>query len=155
MKHIKILIAAFILTITGISCTQPGQEAAITSADIHNPATAASEADSSDVPRIKFYENMYDFGIIIQGEKVSHIFKFKNEGKSNLIVSNASASCGCTIPKFSTDPIKPGQEGEIEVIFNSSGRMGRQSKSVYVYANTYPNKSKIEFTAEIIVPEKK
>lgn len=122
---------------------------------ISNPVSADKNNLYTDEPAIELLENNFDFGVVIQGEKVSHIFKLKNKGKKDLIIGDVSASCGCTVPKFSSQPIKPGDEGQIEVIFNSSGRMGKQIKNLTIYANTTPNKTQLTFTADVIVPETK
>nr|HNH67158.1 DUF1573 domain-containing protein [Bacteroidia bacterium] len=67
---------------------------------------------------------------ITEGEIVSYNFKFKNSGKAPLIITQASASCGCTVPEYSKDPIAPGQEGFIKVTFNSEGKHGMTSKTI-------------------------
>jgi len=121
---------------------------------IQNPNTASGKTDSTSLPKITFNEEFFDFGVIIQGEKVSHTFRFTNTGNSNLIISNVSAGCGCTVPKYSTEPIAPGGKGEVEVTFDSAGREGVQSKSVTVIANTQPNRIELRFISEVVVPKK-
>lgn len=113
-----------------------------------------TEIDSTLLPIIKFDNDFANLGVVIQGEKVEHTFKFKNIGKSDLVISDAVASCGCTVPSFSKDPIIPGGEGEIKVVFNSANRTGRQMKSITVWTNAHPNQSKIQFQCEIIEPNK-
>lgn len=121
---------------------------------IQNPLTAdGSNADTSLLPKFQWKEMNHDFGVIIQGERVSYTFTFKNVGKSNLIISSVHASCGCTVPKYDSNPIAPGKEGKIEVVFDSSGRSGLQNKTVTVLANTQPSTVELHFTAEVIVPE--
>jgi len=73
----------------------------------------------------------------------------KNTGNSDLIITKVEASCGCTVAKYSKEPVKPGEEGLIEVIFDTSGRNGMQHKTVTILANTQPNVTRLEFTAEI------
>jgi len=112
-----------------------------------------SEIDPDQMPVIKFDNDFANLGVVIQGEKVEHTFKFKNIGKSDLVINDAVASCGCTVPSFSKDPIVPGGEGEIKVVFNSANRTGRQMKSITVWTNAQPNQSKIQFQCEIVVPK--
>jgi hypothetical protein len=70
---------------------------------------------------------------------VTHKFKFKSTGKTALIISNADASCGCTVPSWPRNPIPPGGTGEIEVSFNSANKTaGQTTKRVTVSANTFP-----------------
>ena len=120
---------------------------------ILNPVTANGDADTTVLPIITFKEEFFDFGVIIQGEKVSHTFVFTNTGKSNLIVSSVHASCGCTVPKYSKEPISSGSTGEIEVTFDSSGRSGLQSKSVTVSSNAQPSRVELRFVADVAVPK--
>lgn len=119
---------------------------------VTNINSAEGEGNHGDLPSFKFESTLYDFGVIIQGEKVSYIYKFINSGGSDLVISNVKASCGCTIPTWSKEPIAPGGSGEIELVFDSSGKKGIQKKSLTVLANTQPNTTKLEFTAEVIVP---
>jgi len=122
---------------------------------INNPLSASNSADTSMLPKFKWDETVHDFGVIIQGEKVSHLFTFTNDGKSNLIISSVHASCGCTVPKYDTEPVLPGKTGKVEVVFDSSDRSGIQNKTVTVLSNTQPNTIELHFSAEIVVPEKK
>ncbi len=97
-----------------------------------------------------FAESSYDFGEIKQGEKVTHIFKFKNEGKADLVITDAKGSCGCTVPEYPKTPVKVGAEGEIKVIFNSAGKHGEQHKSVTITANTAKKKEIINIQGNVI-----
>ncbi len=120
---------------------------------VTNPLTANGTADTSLLPKFQWKEQVHDFGVVVAGEKVSYAFTFKNVGKSNLIISSVHASCGCTVTKYETKPVAPGEEGKIEVVFDSSGRNGIQNKTVTVVANTQPNRVELHFTAEVVQPE--
>lgn len=85
----------------------------------------------------------YQFGTISEGDVVEHEFRFKNGGQFPLIISNVTASCGCTIPEWPRDPIAPQQESSIKVHFNSKGKPGPQVKTITVYANTQPAYSEL------------
>lgn len=122
----------------------------ITSSVIQNPATASGKKTDGKMPVIQFEKTEHDFGIIMQGEKVSYTFKYKNIGNSDLIINNATASCGCTVPHFSREPIAPGQSGEIEVVFDSSNRSGRQTKNITVWSNCQPNQVVLRIFTEIV-----
>ena len=153
----KILIISFVFLIAGIisGCNEKKEDdSKITTDIVKNPKTAQDEnEDFSELPVIKFEETAFDFGPIIQGEKVSHTFKYKNTGGSNLIIHSAKGSCGCTVPKYSEEPLAPGESGELEVVFDSSGRKGNQRKSITVLANTQPSKTVLIITAEIVIPK--
>ncbi|MEX2595745.1 MAG: DUF1573 domain-containing protein [Salibacteraceae bacterium] len=102
---------------------------------------------------ISFEEEVFDFGTITQGEKVTHVFKFRNTGDADLVIVSAKGSCGCTVPEWPKEPIKPGAEGEINVVFNSEGKSGKQHKRVSVVANTEPATTPVALKGEIIAPE--
>jgi hypothetical protein len=92
------------------SCQDHPKE--INTNDVMNSKTADGNSNQG-LPEIKFEEETHDFGRITQGEKVAYGFKFKNTGNSNLIISSASGSCGCTVPEYSKKPILPGQEASL------------------------------------------
>lgn len=104
------------------------------------------------ISKITFEETEYNFGKIRQGDVVPHTFVFKNDGENDLIISNASASCGCTIPEWPKEPIKPGKTGEIKVQFNSTGKSGIQNKVIAITANTDPNITNVTLKGEVEVP---
>jgi len=85
--------------------------------------------------KINFLEDSYDFGKIEEGPKVSHEFKFTNEGTVPLILSNVKASCGCTTPSWPKEPILPGEEGTILVTYNTARRVGGFNKSITITSN--------------------
>lgn len=80
----------------------------------------------------------YDWGEIKEGDKMTHVFKFKNVGKEDLIISSVRPSCGCTTPEWPKEPIKAGAENEIKVIFDSNHKQGDVLKTIAVTANTEP-----------------
>lgn len=145
LKFVSLLVFVLLL-----SCSSKTPEGIDTSA-VSNSSSA--EGKSSEVPDIKFDEEEFDFGKIIQGEKVSHSFFFRNTGSKNLIISSASGSCGCTVPEWPKEPILPGQSNKIEVIFSSEGKSGYQEKTITVVTNCEPSTRVIRIKCEIIVAE--
>lgn len=85
---------------------------------------------------IEFNEDIHDFGNLVSGEIVIFTFTLTNVGKHNLIIENINTDCGCVQTKFSKNAVKPGETGNIEVEFDSSGLFGNQFKSIEIYANT-------------------
>lgn len=120
---------------------------------VKNPVSLSGNADAGQMPVIQFDQTMHDFGRVLAGEKISYSFKFRNTGKSDLLIAKVSASCGCTVPEWPKTPIAPGQEGYITVTFNTAGRKGIQHKSVTVLANTNPNTTILNIKAEVYQPE--
>jgi hypothetical protein len=79
---------------------------------------------------------VFDFGDIKEANgPVTHVFKIKNDGEIALVVTKAVASCGCTVPEHTTEPIAPGKTGEIKVTYNPTGRPGPFAKTISVYSN--------------------
>jgi len=98
---------------------------------------------------IVFSKKEHDFGIINEGDVVETTFSFKNTGKSALIITNASATCGCTVPEWPKEPIAVGGESEITVKFNSSGKPNNQSKTVTLTTNTAKGKETVVIKAQV------
>ncbi len=105
---------------------------------ISNPISADSQMDLTQMAKLELDKTVFDFGEIKEGDKVEHLFRFKNTGKSPLIISSAQGSCGCTVPEWPRSPILPDETGEIKVKFNSEGKNGSQEKTVTLTANTSP-----------------
>lgn len=102
---------------------------------------------------ITFERTEHDFGKINEADgRVTTIFSFKNEGMQPLVLSNVRASCGCTTPKWTREPIEPGQSGEITVTFNPNGRPGRFQKTITVTSNAQENNgtAKLYIKGEVI-----
>lgn len=136
------------------ACNLKQSDKGLLPADIvKNPNSAGGSVDSDQMPVLEFETDFHDFGRVIQGEKVSFGFKFTNTGKSDLILSNVSTSCGCTVPDFPKTPIKPGESHRIDVKFDSDGRRGYQNKTVTINSNTQPSTQVIRIKAEVILPE--
>jgi len=110
-------------------------------------ATTASaqpvEADISSGASFQWESTMYNFGTIQQGEVVNYTFKFTNNGTDDLLIQSTSASCGCTVPNHTKEPIPPGGMGEIVVRFDSKGKTGQQSPVITVVANTNPKQVRL------------
>jgi hypothetical protein len=100
-------------------------------------------------PIIEILESEYDFGIIKQGEKATHEYKIKNIGNSDLLITSAKGSCGCTVPEWPREPIKPGNEASIKVTFDSKGKTGKQNKRVTLMTNAIPNVKILTIKGEV------
>ena len=144
-----------ILTFLVISCDDAvkkvnSNEKKISSKVIMNNQTLENSKNNNQ-PIVQFVKEEHNFGYITQGEVVSHNFVIKNSGKSDLIISSAKGSCGCTVPVWPKDPIKPGAEAEIKVTFNSKGRSGSQTKKVTVLTNAIPNTKVLTIRGNVII----
>ncbi|MEC3878799.1 DUF1573 domain-containing protein [Parapedobacter sp. 10938] len=106
-------------------------------------------ADSSGAV-MEVAEDAYDFGTVNEGEKVNHEFKFTNTGSAPLIISNVQASCGCTTPEYSKNPIAPGDEGLVKVVFNSAGQLGKQHKVITITSNAASEHTLLHLRGEVV-----
>ncbi len=84
----------------------------------------------------KFEHTMHNFGEIMEGQVVSHDFIYTNTGDQPLVISNVRASCGCTTPYWTKEPVLPGKSGRISASYNSKNRPGNFNKSITITANT-------------------
>lgn len=97
--------------------------------------------DSADTVKVNgavfhFEEpDLYDFGDIKEGEQKVHTFVFTNSGNKPLVITDAMASCGCTTPVWSKEPVLPGEAGKITVTYNSAGHAGAFIKNIFISSN--------------------
>jgi hypothetical protein len=107
---------------------------------------------SNDTGSVKiiFREYEHNFGKVSEGEKVGYVFAFENRGTADLVIASATTSCGCTVPEYDKNPVPPGGIGNLEVVFDTSGRNGRQTKTITVKSNAEPPVVLLKITAEVI-----
>jgi hypothetical protein len=97
-----------------------------------NAQTSADQ--TADGAKLTFEAKTYDYGNITRNVPAKHVFKFTNTGNAPLIINSANASCGCTVPTYTKEPIMPGKTGTIEVVYNAANP-GNFTKSVTVRSN--------------------
>ncbi len=116
------------------------------------PQQQATAKPNPNATEMTFAEKEFDFGKIKQGDKVSHTFTFKNTGANDLVITNAVGSCGCTVPEYPKEAIKPGKTGKMKVTFDSTGKSGDQKKTVTITANTAAGMETISIKAKVDAP---
>lgn len=99
--------------------------------------------------QVKFGKMAHSFGNIKQDTENKHVFKFTNTGDKPLIIESATGSCGCTVPEYPKEPIPPGQEGEIKVVYKPGKQKGNQNKTVTIIANTEPRETRLNISAVV------
>tara|TARA_B110000091_G_C13751499_1_gene447880 strand:+ start:962 stop:1426 length:465 start_codon:yes stop_codon:yes gene_type:complete len=135
MKKTTILVALIIIAAFFTSCDTSKAASKI---DVTN-LEAAKKRDAEiniGAASITFDKTEYDFGIVNEGDIVSTVYKVTNSGKTDLIITNAQPSCGCTVPVWPREAIKPGETADIAVKFNTKGKPNRQSKTITLSTNT-------------------
>ena len=116
----------------------------------------AAVAMTAQEPVMTFEKTEHDFGKIDEaGGRVSTEFVFKNEGMAPLVLSNVRASCGCTTPSWTKEPVEPGQTGTITVTYNPNGRPGRFQKTVTITSNASEPTKKVYIKGEVIPKQAK
>ncbi len=132
MKRIFIAFSAIAL-VAFVSC----KENATSKINASNVEVAAErDAAAKNLPVMSFEKSEHDFGTIEQGAAQETIFAFTNTGNAPLIITNATSSCGCTVPEYPKNtPIAPGESGQLLVKFNGSGQ-NQVTKTITVSANT-------------------
>ena len=147
MRKIVFLLS-FIVLSTSYSCmnneTVDAEEKVIKEAKVNVKLKGANS-------ECVFDKTDYDLGKIQQGEIVKYTMTFTNKGEDLLVITSARASCGCTVPKWTREPIAKGEQGQLEITFDSSGRSGKQHKSIVLTTNSVVKMVEVHFTAEIAV----
>jgi hypothetical protein len=108
---------------------------------------AQSQVKADDVA--KFNTEKHDFGKIKQGVPVTYNFEFKNVSDKPLVVENASASCGCTVPEKPEKPIGPGETGKIKVQFNAAAA-APFNKDIYIKFAGVDQQKIVHITGEVV-----
>lgn len=114
------------------------------------PVQAAPQATNAQNPdaNMKFTAEEHNFGNIPEGPAVSTDFEFKNTGKEPIVLSNVQASCGCTTPTWTKDPILPGKTGKVTATYNTQGRPGNFVKTITINSNVGTKVVKISGVVE-------
>lgn len=115
------------------------------SAMIEENFAAWTDAQKANAPEALFERTTHEFGKITAGSTVKTAFKFTNNGKSDLIIRKTKASCGCTASDPDKTVLKPGESSHIAVAYDSTGKNGKEQKTVTVITND-PKRSTIYLT---------
>lgn len=140
MKKAAIILPSF-LVILFVQCT--GGTGKTSTRQNVNKGTAV----------IAFKEFEHNFGKVTEGEKVSWQFVFENKGTTDLVLQTVSTTCGCTVSRYDKKPVKPGETGTVEAIFDTSGWNGMQTKTITVKSNASVPVVILKIMAEV-EPEK-
>lgn len=131
MKYLKSL-SIFLLAITMIAC---GEKNAESSSQETVNSEVSTTGPNAPIAKFQFEEKEFDFGEITEGDKVTHIFKYKNVGEVPLTITNVRTTCGCTAPDWVREPLAPGETADLTVTFNSAHKKGTQVKRITISAN--------------------
>jgi len=132
------------VTITVISCDNRRND------KISDDAALQTEQALKATTSVEIIDSAYNFGKATDGEKVEYNYRFKNTGTKPLVIVNATASCGCTVPQKPENPILPGEIGFIKVVFDSKGRIGTAHKTISITSNAKPAFPELVLTGEVV-----
>lgn len=134
-NYLKSILAAFVISVLAVSCNSSANTTADT-ASTETENAQSDEASATEFAVVEVENDTYDFGVVNEGEKVKHEYTFTNTGNTPLIISSVRASCGCTTPNYPKEPINPGEQSTIEVVFDTSNQPGMQHKVITMLSNT-------------------
>lgn len=140
MKHLHYYLIAFVFVSLVGSCD-----------NLKENKQKKDGASSKDGVAVMTFEKInHDFGTVKEGEKVTYAFRFTNNGNADLKLTSVGTSCGCTASEYSTEPIKPGETGKIQISFDSAHRLGMQHKKITIRANTNPEFMVLNIYAQVV-----
>lgn len=135
MRKLSFLLVVALSTAVLVSC-KDGNAAEKVKASNLELAKKRDNTIRKGAAAVKFDKTEYDFGTVEEGFMVETTFMVTNTGQTDLVITDAKATCGCTVPVWPKEPVKVGESAEIKVKFNTAGKPNRQSKSVTLYTNT-------------------
>ena len=142
MKKLFLIISTVLL----FSCENKQKEA-LSSTENSIPVELRPSLEKK--PVLTFDQPSVIFGRMTEGDSLIYTFHFKNTGNLPLKIISVNASCGCTTTKWTKELIQPGKKGQVKMKFNSMGRVGKNAKTITVYANTMPIENQASFKAEV------
>ena len=155
MKITKFLVLVLITASFLTSC----KDATNITAKIKKENLVNAKSRDSEIKKgaasISFDKKEYDFGTVNEGHIVETSYIVTNSGKTDLVITNAKASCGCTVPVWPKNPIKPGDTGEVKVKFNTSGKPNRQQKTITLTTNTESGREVLTLKGSVTPKAKK
>jgi hypothetical protein len=166
-------LLAMVVVMTFFACQTSGSAESATAATSEQPAakpapTAIQTPEDTKKPDFQakaeemakttaeWGADEYNYGEVPTGTTVTHQFRFKNTGSAPLMLTRVKASCGCTTPSYSKEAVAPGADGFIDVAFNTTGKSGRQTKTVTVTGNFDGSITKVlKITGEVLTADAK
>jgi uncharacterized cupredoxin-like copper-binding protein len=147
MMNMKTITSVLVIALALTSCKDKAVESIETTTE--TSVVTEAQTPSAQLPVMTFDKTTHDFGTIKEGEAQQTVFTFTNTGSAPLIITNATSSCGCTVPDYPKNtPIAPGDSGQLTVNFNGTG-MNKVTKTIRVEANTASGFENIKIEAFI------
>ena len=154
MKKIKFIALSLVSVLFFTGCKNIDATKKINKENLNNAAVRDANIKKGTAS-ISLNQKIYDFGTVNEGDIVETVFKVTNTGKTDLVITNAQGSCGCTVPVWPKAPIKPGETGDVKVKFNTSGKPNRQQKTVTLTTNTESGREVLTLKGSVTPKSKK
>lgn len=119
---------------------------------IRLPVDPNGDIDTNSMAKISFLNKTYDFDTIVAGQDLRYTYRFVNAGVKDLYITDSRTSCGCAVSKHSSQAIPPGEQGYIDVTFDSKDRKGYQEKIIRVFTNSYPSETLLKLKGFVNSP---
>jgi len=152
MRKVQILMLLVVVA-SIVSCKKSNPASKVNKDNVLK--AEARNSSFGGAPEITFDMESFDFGTVNEGDVVKHSFLVTNSGKSDLIISNAKASCGCTVPTWPKEAIAPGESAQVQVEFNTKGKPNKQSKTVTLTTNTVKGRETLKISGMVTPKAKK
>lgn len=146
----KTVLCALLATIGLISCKKEIKMDENKTVKLETTPQQQTIHPNGKFAKMEFTKIEHDFGTINGDDVVETVFTFTNAGASDLVISNAVGSCGCTVPAYPKEPIAPGKQGDIKVSFSPKGKNGMQNKTVTLTTNTEKGMETLTVKANIV-----
>ncbi|MCS4240411.1 DUF1573 domain-containing protein [Myroides odoratus] len=146
MKKVFMLSCVALLTMT--ACKKNDASSRISEDNVAKVEQDAVTKQNQGSPKMEFAELLHDFGTIGNNEAVETEFEFTNTGNADLVIIDARATCGCTVPEYQKTPIKPGEKSKLKVRFQT-GAVGQQQKTVTLTTNTEKGEELLTIKANV------
>ncbi|MGS4346798.1 DUF1573 domain-containing protein [Myroides odoratus] len=144
----KVLMMSCIALLSLAACKKNEASSRISEENMAKVEQEATEKKNQGSPKMEFTELGHDFGTIGNNEAVETEFEFTNTGDADLVIIDARASCGCTVPEYQKTPIKPGEKSKLKVRFQT-GAVGQQQKTVTLTTNTEKGEELLTIKANV------
>lgn len=158
MKTVKLLSLSLLASFALISCKKENKEQVLDEPKeidysfekIEDSEENTPTVDPATAPILVLDQESYDFGNVKAEETTEKVITFRNEGKGPLIIKSAKASCGCTVPEYSKEPVAVEEEGKLTVKYSAPAYNGHVSKTVTLTTNTVEGEKKFKITANVV-----
>lgn len=149
MKKNKLFLAGMLGVVLAFTACKK-ESAADVYTEEEKSEIAENVVDPASAPILTLQENNFDFGDVKMNEAKEHYFVISNDGKSPLVIKDAKATCGCTVPEIPQQPIPVGGKDSIKVQFTAGTVAGKTQKTVTMTTNTVGGQEQFTISANVV-----